>query len=159
MKVLFLQKMAGISGSERYLLNILPKLKKRELDVSFLALQHPSSSKKNTDFIKLLKSEGISVHIINSYLPISLNLLIKTHRLIKKENFDILHTNLIHADFLGACLKKFFCPSIKILSTKHGYSENFQTKYSFDYSKLKPDLFFIISNLGAPRFSFSISLR
>tara|TARA_X000001036_G_C20654006_1_gene796212 strand:+ start:167 stop:1336 length:1170 start_codon:yes stop_codon:yes gene_type:complete len=149
MKVLFLQKMAGISGSERYLLNILPELKKRGLDVSFLVLQHPSSKKNNTDFIQLLKSESIPVYIINSYLPISLKLLLKTYRLIKKKDYDILHTNLIHADFLGACIKKFFCPSIKLLSTKHGYTEKFQTKHSFDYSKVKPDLFFIISNWAA----------
>ena len=149
MKILFFQKMAGISGSERYLLNILPELKKRGLDVSFLLLQHPFSSKKNAEFIDSLKSSQVQVFTINAYFSISPLLLIKIFYLIKKHNFNILHTNLIHADFLGALIKRFFLRSIKILSTKHGYTEKFQAEHGFDYSKLTHDSFFIVSRWAA----------
>jgi glycosyltransferase involved in cell wall biosynthesis len=149
MKILFFQKMKGISGSERYLLNILPELKKRGLDVSFLLLQHPTSSKINAEFISDLESAQIPVFIINSYFSISPLLLVKILHLVKQKNFNILHTNLIHADFLGALIKRLFLPSIKILSTKHGYKEKFQAEYGLDYSKLRHDLFFKISKWAA----------
>jgi glycosyltransferase involved in cell wall biosynthesis len=149
MKILFLQKLSGIAGSERYLLNILPEIKDRGLDVSFLVLQHPKSSKKNHHFISTLKAANIPVFVLNSFFPLSLGLIMKAYLLIKKENFNILHSNLIHADFLAAILKRFFSLPIKIISTKHGYSEKFQSKHSFDYTKLKPDLFFLISKWAA----------
>lgn len=149
MKILFLQKMSGIAGSERYMLNILPEMKKQGLNVSFLVLQHPRNQKKNDYFIEILKSENIPVFVLNSCLSLSPWLIFKAYFLIKRENFNILHTNLIHADFLGAILKKFFQISAKIISTKHGYSESFQTKHSFDYTKLKKDPFFLISKWAA----------
>lgn len=149
MKILFLQKMSGIAGSERYLLNILPEMKKQGLNVSFLVLQHPRNQKKNNYFIETLESENIPVFVLNSYLPLSLWLILKAYFLIKRENFNILHTNLIHADFLGAILKKFFQIPAEIISTKHGYQECFQSKHSFDYTKLKKDPFFLISKWTA----------
>jgi glycosyltransferase involved in cell wall biosynthesis len=149
MRILFLQKMAGISGSERYLLDILPALNKRNIHASFLVLQNKNSNEKNIDFINELKSKNVPIFILNSFFLFSPITLYKFLRIIKKNNFNILHTNLIHADLLGAFVKKFFYPKIKILSTKHGYTESFQSKFSFDHTKIKPDIFYFASKLAA----------
>lgn len=149
MKILFLQRLSGISGSERYLLSILPKLKEEGLNVSFLAIQHPKNNHLNQSFLGQLEDNNIEIYKLNTYFPISLILMFKTFRLIKNNNFDVLHTNLIHADFLGALVKKFLFPSLKILSVKHGYTEKFQAKSGFNISELKPDLFFWCSKWAA----------
>lgn len=149
MKILFLQKMAGISGSERYLLNILPALKKRNFDVSFLILQQRNINSINDSFKKTLISEGIKVYSINSNFLLNPYSIYKLFQIIKQNNFNVLHTNLVHADLLGALYKKFIRPSIKLLSTKHGYTEKFQARYSFDHTKIKHDLFYYSSKWAA----------
>jgi glycosyltransferase involved in cell wall biosynthesis len=149
MKILFIQKMAGVSGSERYLLSIMPELKQKNIDISFLVLQHPKNSRKNSNFIQKLQSHNIQVFILNSYFQTSLSLIYGTASIVRAHKFTILHTNLIHADFLGACVKKFFHPGIKLLSTKHGYSDKFQGRHGFDFTKLKPDLLMLISKWSA----------
>ena len=149
MKILFLQKMAGISGSERYLLDMLPALKHRSLDVSFLILQHRNSDSINANFKNILQSKGIEVFTINSTFLINPLLIYKLFKIVKENNFNILHTNLVHADLLGAFFKNFIRPSIKLLSTKHGYSDKFQAKHSFDHTKIKHDVLYYSSKWAA----------
>lgn len=141
--------MAGISGSERYLLSILPELKKKNINVTFLVLQHPKQDLHNKEFIKILESQNIPVFILSSYFSISPLMILRAMKLIKNNAFSILHSNLIHADLMGAVAKKFFFPKITLISTKHGYTEAFQAKFGFDVSKLKPNLFFLLSRWAA----------
>jgi len=113
MKVLFIQKMAGISGSEKYYLNLLPILKKQGIEVHFLVVQHPENTSKNEAFVQLLRNDDIIVHIIDNRLPISIGIIWKMYKLIQRESFDIVQTNLIHADVWGACVKRFFISGLK----------------------------------------------
>lgn len=140
MKVLLTQKMAGISGSERYFLSILPELRKRDIDAQFLLIQHPRNTNKNIGFMRELQISKIPVTVINSRLSISPWLVWKIAHHIKSNGFDILQTNLIHADVWGACVKCVFLPSLKLLSVKHGYSEQYQTQHGLDPAYLKIDL-------------------
>jgi len=149
MKILFVQKMAGISGSEKYYLNLLPILKRRDVDVHFLVVEHPNNMLKNKMFVELLKKDDIPVHIIESRWPISPSIIWEMYRLIQKESFDIVQTNLIHADVWGASVKKFFKPDIKLISVKHGYDEKYQQQYGFDSRYLKKDLFFHLTKWSA----------
>ncbi len=149
MKVLFIQKMAGISGSEKYYLNLLPILRQRGIDAHFLVVQHPSNALKNEVFIELLEKDDIPVHIIESRWPISLGTVRKISKLIQKESFDIVQTNLIHADVWGACVKKFFISDLKLISVKHGYDEKYQQTYGFDPEYLKKDMFSVLTKWSA----------
>ncbi|MBK9660513.1 MAG: hypothetical protein IPO68_11585 [Chitinophagaceae bacterium] len=47
MKILFVQKMNGISGSELYLMQLLPELKKRGYDVEVLIVLQAFTEKTN----------------------------------------------------------------------------------------------------------------
>jgi glycosyltransferase involved in cell wall biosynthesis len=144
-KVLFLQKMAGISGSERYLLGILPVLHARGVEVAFLAVQHPANAAKNRVFIEDLTRAGVPVYVIDSRLPLSPWLVWRIARLVRRQRFDVLHTNLIHADVWGALVKRLFIKDLRLLSVKHGYSESFQTRYGLDPGKLKWDLMALLT--------------
>ena len=158
MKVLFIQKMAGISGSEKYYLNLLPILKQQGIEAHFLVVQHPSNASKNEDFIDLLKKDKINVHIIESRWPISIGIIWKMFKLIQKESFDIVQTNLIHADVWGACVKRFFMPSLNLVSVKHGYDEKYQQKHGFDPKYLKKDLFFFLTKWSAKYMNKVVSI-
>lgn len=139
MKVLLVQKMAGISGSERYFLGILPELRRRGVDASFLVVQHPANAPKNTAFIEELERTRIPVHVFDARLPLSPVLIWRLARLIRQEGIDILQTNLIHADVWGALVKMLFLRDLPLVSVKHGYSDSFQSAHGLDPEFLRPD--------------------
>ncbi|NML85927.1 glycosyltransferase family 4 protein [Polaromonas sp.] len=145
MKVLLLQKMAGISGSERYFLSILPELRKRGVDAAFLVVQHPANAEKNRVFIAGLRAASIPVHIMDSRLSISPWLIWRLARFIKHHQFDVIQSNLIHADVWGACVKRFFMPALRLLSVKHGYSESYQTRHGLNPAYLRKDLMSLLT--------------
>lgn len=145
MKILLVQKMAGISGSERYFLSILPELRKRGVDAAFLVVQHPDNAEKNRIFVEELKASCVPVYSVDSRLPISPWLIWRLARFIKKHKFDLVQSNLIHADVWSACVKRFFMPTLRLLSVKHGYSESYQTQHGLDPAYLKLDLMSILT--------------
>lgn len=149
MKILFLQKMAGVAGSEMYFLNLLPNLVKQQVDAHFLLVQHPDNAAKNKSFIRDLEENDVAVHIINGRSSISPFVIWSIFSLIKEHKFDILQTNLIHADVWGACIKRWFMPGLKIVSTKHGYGETFQQKYGLNPLKLNKDLRYRLTKWAA----------
>jgi glycosyltransferase involved in cell wall biosynthesis len=140
MKVLLIQKMAGISGSERYFLSALPALRERGVDASFLVVQHPGNAHKNKDFVAALEASGVPVHTLDTRLPISPWLIYRLAKFIGQHKFDLVQTNLIHADVWGACVKRFFAPELRLLSVKHGYSDSYQASHGLNPAYLKNDL-------------------
>jgi glycosyltransferase involved in cell wall biosynthesis len=140
MKVLLVQKMAGISGSERYFLSALPALRERGVDASFLVVQHPGNAHKNKEFVAALEASGVPVHTLDTRLPISPWLIYRLAKLVERHKFDLVQTNLIHADVWGACVKCFFSPELHLLSVKHGYSESYQASHGLNPIYLKKDL-------------------
>lgn len=158
MKVLFIQKMAGISGSEIYFMNILPELNKRGIQAEFCCVQHPDNAGKNEKFLKHLREHGVTCHIINSRLPVSVALLWKLKALVRKEGYDIVQTNLIHADLWGALLRSFTKLPFKLVSVKHGYDEGFQKRNGFDHKRLTKDRFFRISKYANSKMDRSAAI-
>lgn len=139
MKVLLVQKMAGISGSERYFLAILPELRRRGVDARFLVVQHPANAPKNVAFIEELQGASVPVYVLNTRFPLSPQLIWRLGGLIREERIDVLQTNLIHADVWGACLKQLLRRDLPLVSVKHGYSDAFQSAHGLDPSFLRPD--------------------
>lgn len=148
MKILFIQKMAGISGSEIYFMNIMPALVQKGHDCTFCCVEHPANAEKNKKFLKHLADNGVKYHVIQSDKGVSLPLIWKLHSFIKKGNFDIVQTNLVHADLWGAIIRKFLQPRMKLVSVKHGYDEGFQKRYGFDHTKLTKDTFYKIAKFS-----------
>lgn len=143
MKVLFVQKMAGVSGSEYYLMNILPALRKRGVHTEFVCVQHPEAAEKNASFIKHLVDNDVPCHVINSKAALSLKIVQQLHRILKGGGFDILQTNLVHADAWGALVKLLYRPKAKIVSLKHGFGKGGQRSYRFDIAPPKDNYYYI----------------
>jgi glycosyltransferase involved in cell wall biosynthesis len=69
-------------------------------------------------------------------------LLRKINRLIKQEDFDIVQSNLVHADLWLAMVKCFFRRKMKLISVKHGFDEAFSARYGNNPRHLWKSLFF-----------------
>lgn len=141
MKILFIQKMAAISGSELYLMHLLPELKKRGYEVQVLII-FPAIPHGTKPFIEHFRTHNITTHEIYGYGALSPMLVMKVRQLLKQEKFDIVQSNLVHADFWLALQKKLFFPKMKLISVKHGFDEPYSAKYGNNPRHLRKSLFF-----------------
>lgn len=157
MKILFVQKMNGISGSELYMLQIMPELKKRGYDVEMLII-YPTPGDNNGRFISYLAEHGIKTHEIYNHHALSPILFYKFYKVLKKNKYDLVQANLVHADFLAAVTKFFLFRRMKLVSVKHGYHPAYQEKYGFDFSYLKRDPYFWVEKFASKVADFNITI-
>lgn len=97
MRVLHIQKAAGIGGSERHLLALLPELTRAGIDIHFATLAAPGAEV----FVEDLQEAGIEVTTIGAGPTLNPSALLKLSRLARSFRADIVHTHLIHADVHG----------------------------------------------------------
>src|SRR4051794_15147515 len=97
-RVLHVQKVTGMAGSERHLLFLLPGLA-RHFDVTFLILEAPR--RPVDDYVAALTRAGVTT----ARLPIrwdgDLRCMLAMTGFMRRGAFDLVHTHLIHADVLG----------------------------------------------------------
>lgn len=157
MKILFAQKMNGISGSELYLLQIMPELKRRGYEVEMLIL-YPVTGYNNKRFIEYLVEHGIKTHEIYNHTAVSPILLYKIYKIIKKGNYDIIHSNLIHADIWMAMIKFLFLHKMKLVSGKHGFYNTYQAKYGYDLKHLRKYPYYWVEKIACRFIDFNITI-
>ena len=105
MKVLHVHRIGGIGGSERHLLTLLPALRERGVDVSFLGLDDPSRA-PNPFY------EALDVPYERLRAPRDLDPALAWHVRRAARRADLVHTHLVHADVYGAFARR-------LVSTKH----------------------------------------
>ena len=144
MKVLFVQKVIGIGGSENYFLRLLPKLKQSGIDCEFFLVRSLQDGDESISFIKKLKASGIYVHdrVSAPYNPL---LVYYLYKVIVTSQAQIVHSHLIHADFWSALVKRFLNNQFFLLSTKHGYDENYVRKNGFKTKNIVKGFYYIIA--------------
>jgi glycosyltransferase involved in cell wall biosynthesis len=157
MKILFVQKMNGISGSELYMLQLMPELKRRGYDVEMLVL-FPVIGNNNKAYIEQLASHGIKTYEIYNHNAISFFLFYKIYTLLRKGNYDLVQTNLIHADFWLSVIKFFCLPNLKILSVKHGYYPSYQAKHGNNLKYLKWNSYYWIEKFVCRVVNFNVTV-
>ena len=160
MKILFVQKVKALVGSEKYFLELIPELEKRGVKTEFICIYNSFNKEKVNLFINAYKAKGLKLHVLDVKSDKSI---LKTLRFIRSivvnGNFDLIHTHLIHADFWLSTLKwlgRINCP---IVSTKHGYDELFISKYGFDGTKVKHNLYYKLCKLSEKKIdnTFAVS--
>ncbi len=157
MKILFVQKMNGISGSELYMLQIMPELKRRGYDIEMLII-YPKPGNKNRRFIAYLAEHGIPTHEIYNHSALSPVLFYKFCKIVKKGKYDIVQANLIHADFLAAVTKFFFKRRQSVISVKHGYYPAYQEKYGTDLRKVRYNLYYWVAWFTSRVVNYNITI-
>ena len=120
MIVLHAQKVAGISGSEAHLLQLLPALKSRGWDIRFLMLheQEPGA----WEFARALEAGGVPVDGIEMKTDVDPGTFMRVLSYLVNHRPTILHTHLVHADAYGQTAGTVAGVPVR-LSTKHGFNE------------------------------------
>ena len=129
MKVVHLCKVRGISGAEKYLLEILPAMQAKGIDVEMICIYEPHEIDDVQPFIDSLKGNKVVVRSKKITRPISWSLMSYLLSSVRKSEATHLHTHLIHADVWGALLKLLMGKSLKVISTKHGYQDTYDKDY------------------------------
>ncbi len=155
MKILYSQKLTGIAGSERYLLSLLPMLVGRGHQLSFLMIRPPGLNADQLEFISALAKSGIQTHEVECDRLISPGSVWRFGKIVKDVNPDILQTNLIHADMFGALATRWLRDPPILVSTKHGYSDAFQSAHGFDSTKVRLDALSAVT-WGAARYADAV---
>jgi glycosyltransferase involved in cell wall biosynthesis len=118
--VLHTQKVAGISGSEAHLLQLLPDLRARGRDVRFLMLHEDEPGA--WDFARELERRGVpfdEIKLRADVDPIAFGEIVSY---LSRHRPRILHTHLVHADVYGQLAGAISRVPLR-LSTKHGFNE------------------------------------
>jgi glycosyltransferase involved in cell wall biosynthesis len=108
MRVLHVQRIGGIGGSERHLLTLLPALAERGADVRFLGLDDPS--REPSPFYEQLAVPYERVQAPRDVDPL---LALRVTGAVRRARPDIVHTHLVHADVYGVLA------GMRLVSTKH----------------------------------------
>lgn len=145
MKVLLTQKVAGIAGAENYLLQVMPALKKRGVEVEFLLFYDQEIDSNIQPFIDHLERHQIRVHTLRSGRYPSFKILKAVDSLIREQKYDVVQTTLIYSDFVLALVKMLFRTPVKMISGKHGYDDYYTVTFGFDPKYKRRDLYYYMS--------------
>jgi glycosyltransferase involved in cell wall biosynthesis len=119
-RVLHLQKVAGISGSEAHLISLLPRLKERGWEIRFLMLhEHEPGA---WDFARELTARGIPLDAIPLAADVDPIAFFRIAGYLARHRPRILHTHLVHADVYGQLTGALTGVPVRV-STKHGFNE------------------------------------
>lgn len=118
-KIIHIQKVAGIAGSENHLLTLLPQLKKYGYDTTMLVLADSEDGPES--FIEQMQAVGIPTYRISMGADIDPLLVFQITYYLIPNYFDLIHTHLFHADIYGSLAARLAgIPAI--ISTKHGFN-------------------------------------
>lgn len=118
--VLHIQKVAGISGSEAHLLQLLPDLRARGWDVRFLMLHEDEPGA--WAFADELRARGVPLDDIRLRADVDPIAFGELGAYLGRLRPQILHTHLVHADVYGQLAGSMTRVPLR-LSTKHGFNE------------------------------------
>jgi glycosyltransferase involved in cell wall biosynthesis len=117
--VLHVQKVAGISGSEAHLLQLLPDLRERGWDVEFLMLHEDEPGA--WEFARELEGRGVPLEDVRLRADVDPIAYADVTALLARRRPRILHTHLVHADVYGQIAGATTRVPVR-LSTKHGFN-------------------------------------
>jgi glycosyltransferase involved in cell wall biosynthesis len=125
--VLHVGKVAKISGSEAHLLLLLPRLRERGYDIRFVLLHEDEPGA--LDFRRRLEEAGVPVDSIRLPFAADPRAIGRLLGLIRRYRPAIVHTHLVHADFLGLVAGRISRVPV-LISTKHGFN-SFRDRRAF----------------------------
>ena len=118
--VLHTQKVAGISGSEAHLLQLLPDLRARGWEVRFLMLHEDEPGA--WEFARALEARGVPLDDIRLRADVDPIAFAEIAAYLARLRPSVLHTHLVHADVYGQLAGSLSRVPLR-LSTKHGFNE------------------------------------
>jgi glycosyltransferase involved in cell wall biosynthesis len=115
MRVAHVHRIAGVGGSERHLLTLLPALRDRGVDACFVGLDVPGSDADA--FYRELAATGVPAHRLRAGGDLSPLLVLRLRSLLRRLRPELVHTHLVHADVYGAVATTGI--GARLVTTKH----------------------------------------
>jgi len=137
LKILHIQKVAGIAGSENHLLTLLPALQEKGFELTVLVLAGPGDHP--APFIASMKSRGIDCEMISMRGNLDPVLPLRLLKFMRGNPSPLIHTHLIHADLYGTLAARLAGVPV-VVSTKHGYNP-WRAKWFYAYLDRLASLF------------------
>jgi glycosyltransferase involved in cell wall biosynthesis len=129
-RIVHVHKISGISGSERHLLALLPRLAADRWDVSLVALgddRHAPVRRAHREIAARLSGSGVVVEAIRLRADVDPLCLSRLVSLARRAHPDIVHTHLVHADVYGAVAARL--SGARLVSTRHN-DDRFRRRWS-----------------------------
>ena len=159
MRILHLIYTSGIYGAEKHLLDLLPALKKHDINCELLFICPKKSIPSLQDYCAEMKEKGIKTTLLPTKSKISVLLTARTiSRYLKSNNIQIIHSHLFSADLIAVLVKTFYFKNLIILSTKHGYEEKHLMRYGLGNKKIRYNLYYFISRYVIKRIDHNITV-
>jgi glycosyltransferase involved in cell wall biosynthesis len=158
MKLLHLIYSQQVAGAERYLLNLLPGIRREGIDCRLICVTGKSNAWKFTGLIENLKKEGVEAQLITSGRIGFLATARKISKYVKQHGVTHIHSHLFSADILGVMVKKLFFRRIILLSTRHGYEEKYLLKYAEEDPGIPGNIYYRISKYILSRIDVHIAV-
>ena len=131
MKILEFITPSNIGGAENYVVNLSKKFIEKGHEVFILSSTVNNDKNPDLSVRQFFSKSGLPFRIVKADFKYNPLTILKIAYFIKKNNFDIIHTHLSKANFIGALASKI--AKKKSISTAHGLNKKAQYKYS-DYA-------------------------
>ncbi|HWG57111.1 MAG TPA: glycosyltransferase family 4 protein [Gaiellaceae bacterium] len=115
MRALHVHRIAGVGGSERHLLTLLPALRAHGVEPLFVGLDDPEGDLD--PFYRSLDEAGIAYRRLACPRDVDPLLVPRLVRAARSLRPDLLHSHLVHADVYGAAAAEAL--RVPLYSTKH----------------------------------------
>lgn len=159
MKILFVQKVKALVGSEKYFLELIPELEKRGVETEFVCIYNVGDKEKTLPFIAAYKKLNLKIHVLEVSSDKAIWSTLKfIKKVVKQNKFDLVHSHLIHADFWTSTLKRLGSIKCPIVSTKHGYDEMYISKHGFDGKKIVKNKYYKLCKFSEKKISNSFAV-
>jgi len=146
LRILHLIYTTGIAGAEKHLLYLLPELKKHDINCELLCICPNKNIASLEEYCAEMIGKGIKATLFTTTSKISyLRTSRKIYRYLKSNHIQIIHSHLFSADFIAVLIKRLFFNKLIVLSTKHGYEEEYLLQIGLGNKKIRYNFYYFIS--------------
>lgn len=126
LKVAHLIHTLGVSGAEKHLLFLLPALKDLGIDCELICITNQKSKSIVENYLRQFEKAGIKTSLLTYKSKIRFwNISRKIAHYLIQQQAQIVHAHLFNSDIIAGLIKTFFYKKFILISTKHGYNEDY----------------------------------
>ena len=159
MKILHIIYTTGVSGAENHLLDLLPELKKFDINCELVCICPQKNFTSLLAYCAKMNEKGIKTTLLTTRSR--MNFLSTAKRIagyLKSNHINIVHSHLFNADLIAVLVKKFYFKKLVILSTKHGYEEEYLIQYGQGNKRIRYNLYYFISRFVIKRIDHNLAV-
>src|SRR5688500_4149283 len=108
MKIVHLIYTGAVAGAEKYLLNLLPSLKKYNIECQLICVCPGSSVAVIAPYCESMKEQGVKTTLLRGSKKDFLSISKAINSYLKKEGVSVVHSHLSNADLLAVLTKVIY---------------------------------------------------